>query len=526
MSNRLRAWRWPAHALTALAIAAHVLAFAQSDDWYTTWIAAMRQKDTAQAATLARDAAGRGDPRGRYAYALMLSEGIGVQRDTAEARRLMDEAAAAGNVAARNEYGKMLMRGVGGPVDLERAYESLSAAAEQGQSEAMYHLSTLLSMPAHPRADPTAAFTAAHRSALAGFAPAFGRVGFLMLQGQGVTRDPERAVEWFRGGTARGDVQSVAYLGWAVASGTGTPRNGPAGENLLTAAANAGNLWAMATLADVYRRGIVLPRDYVRAYTWATIALGRGHQSQPLRAARDEIEKLLTPEQVAGAQRAAREWTPKAVQVARPGDAAGAPAGNGTAFFVSADGHALTNHHVIRNCKRLGTIEFGDASVVYQDESADLAIVRTEKPPSAWARFRAAPPRLGEAVYAFGFPLYGRLATGGNFTAGVISSLAGPGNNTARLQITAQIQPGNSGGPVLDEQGRVLGVTVATLRIEAAGGTVVPQNVNFAVNGTIALARLASSGVTPSLAADARALRPDEVAEIARQYSTVLQCYR
>ena len=529
MSNRLRAPRWPARVLAALALAAPVVAFAQSDDWYAAWIAAMRQKDTAQAATLARDAAGRGDPRGQYAYAVMLTGGIGVPRDTAEARRLMGEAAAAADAGARNEYGKMLMRGVGGPVDLDRAYESLSAASEQGHAEAMYHLSTLLSVQTFARADAVAAFAAAHRSALAGFAPAFGRVGLLMLQGQGVGRDAERAVEWFRQGAGKGDAQATAYLGWAMASGTGTTRDGPAGERLLTAAANTGNLWAMASLADAYRQGVVLSRDYVRAYTWATIALGRGHPSQQLRTARDELEKLLTPEQVTGAQRAARDWTPKALQIALPGDSAatpGRPASNGTAFFVSADGHALTNQHVIRGCKRLGTIEYGDATVVYQDEAADIAIVRTAKPAPSWARFRSDPPRLGETVYAFGFPLYGRLATAGNFTAGVVSSLAGPGNNAARIQITAQIQPGNSGGPVLDEKGRVIGVTVATLKASAAGGSVAPQNVNFAVNGAVVQARLVSSGVTPGIADDERTLRPDEVAEIARRYSTVLQCYR
>jgi TPR repeat protein len=535
MGKHMRRTRITTHLVAGLTLAvASVLLWtpvsrAQDADWFTAWQTALRQKDMAQAAALARDAATRGDARGKQAYAAMLAEGLGAPRDTVEARRLMGEAAAAGTASARTELGKMLMRGTGGPVDLEGAYQQFTAASDQGHTEAMFHLSTLLSATQFARADPSAAFAAAHRSALAGFAPAFARVGSLVLRGTGVARDPERAVEWFRQGVARGDLQSMAYLGWAQATGTGTGRDGASGERQLNTAAGAGNLWAMATLAELYREGLALSRDYQRAYTWATIALARGHTGQSLRAARDELEKLLTPEQVASAQRAAREWSPKAPQTARASNTpASAPvaAGNGTAFFVSADGHALTNHHVVRNCTRLSTTEFGNATVVFQDESADLAIVRTEKPPASWARFRSAAPRLGETVYAFGFPLYGRLATSGNFTAGVISSLAGAGNNAARIQITAQIQPGNSGGPVLDEQGRVVGVTVATLRIEAAGTTVVPQNVNFAVNGTIAQEKLASSGVAASLAPDARALRPDEVAEIARQYSTVLQCFR
>lgn len=502
---------------------------AQGVDWYQAWVDALRQKDTARAAILARDAAGQGDLRGKYAYAIMLRDGVGMPRDSTEARRLMGEAAAAGVAAAANDVGLMAMRGIGGPVDLDAAHDHFSRAAEQGHAEAMYHLSSVLGSPSFTRRDAIASFAAAHRSALAGHVPAYSRIGFLMLRGEGVTKDAERAVEWLKQGAEKGDRQSTAYLGWALVTGTGIGRNAQTGERLLITAANTGNLWAMGTLSELYRQGTVLSRDYARAYIWATVALGQGSSLATLRTARDELEKQLSPDQIASAQREARQWTLRTAQTERPAGQAPAqasPASNGSAFFVSSEGHAVTNYHVIKGCRRLSTAAHGDATVVFQDVNADLAVVRSQTPSSSWAKFRPDSPRLGEAVYAFGFPLYGRLSTGGNFTAGVISSMIGSGNNPSQIQITAQIQPGNSGGAVLDQQGRVVGVAVATLKSDAAGGAVVPQNVNFAVNGLIARTAVESIGVRTTLARDTVVLRPDEVAEIAKQFSTVLQCFQ
>ncbi len=71
-----------------------------------------------------------------------------------------------------------------------------------------------------------------------------------------------------------------------------------------------------------------------------------------------------------------------------------------------------------------------------------------------------------------------------NVTTGVVSALAGPGNNRRLIQITAPIQPGNSGGPVLDQSGHVVGVVVArldALKLVQRTGRL-PQNVNFAIS--------------------------------------------
>jgi serine protease Do len=91
------------------------------------------------------------------------------------------------------------------------------------------------------------------------------------------------------------------------------------------------------------------------------------------------------------------------------------------------------------------------------DAANDLALIKVEMHTTAFASFRSG-VRLGEGVAVFGFPLAGLLARSGNFTLGNVTAVAGLGDDTRILQISAPVQPGNSGGPLLDYSGNVVGV--------------------------------------------------------------------
>jgi hypothetical protein len=93
--------------------------------------------------------------------------------------------------------------------------------------------------------------------------------------------------------------------------------------------------------------------------------------------------------------------------------------------------------------------------------------------------------RSGEEIVAIGFPLSGVLSQEPIVTTGIVSALAGIRGDPTQLQISAPVQPGNSGGPVFDMNGNLVGIVVAgigTLKAARAIGGAVPQNVNFAVN--------------------------------------------
>ncbi len=144
---------------------------------------------------------------------------------------------------------------------------------------------------------------------------------------------------------------------------------------------------------------------------------------------------------------------------------------SGTGFFVTNDGRVITNAHVVRDCSEIhvgtGEENFVDAHLVAQDTTNDLALLKVEFNSSHIASLRFA-VRLGENVEAFGYPLSQVLATTGNFTTGNVTALAGIGDDTRYIQISAPIQPGNSGGPLLDENGNLVGIVTSKLNVIAA----------------------------------------------------------
>jgi S1-C subfamily serine protease len=130
-------------------------------------------------------------------------------------------------------------------------------------------------------------------------------------------------------------------------------------------------------------------------------------------------------------------------------------------------------------------------------------------------------PQLGEPVVALGYPLQGVLATELNVTTGTVSALSGLQDDRRRLQITAPVQPGNSGGPVIDESGAVVGTVVGSL---VGPAEIAPQNVNFAINNVIVRAFLQLNQIEPEPAADISNKDVTGLAADARGYVVSIRC--
>jgi uncharacterized protein len=168
-------------------------------------------------------------------------------------------------------------------------------------------------------------------------------------------------------------------------------------------------------------------------------------------------------------------------------------------------------------------------AVVGTDTENDLAVLKLSPPLPSVARFREGRTiRAGDGVVVVGFPLAGLLASEAQVTTGTVSALAGIGNNTRFFQITAPVQPGNSGGPLLDQSGNIVGVVVSKLNALTIAKTTgdIPQNINFAINGAIAKAFLDSQSVEYETAASTRAMGSADVAAAARKFTLLIECYR
>jgi len=203
---------------------------------------------------------------------------------------------------------------------------------------------------------------------------------------------------------------------------------------------------------------------------------------------------------------------------------------SGSGFFVSKSGHILTNNHVAGACSSL-TISYDglplDARLVATDAALDLALIKVSARPTMVANFRAGRSlSQGETIVAAGYPLKGLLASGPIISSGIINALAGIQNDAKFLQISAPLQAGNSGGPILDSYGNVVGVVVSKLdmiKVAKLTGDIV-QNVNFAIKGDVARTFVEANQVDPQLGRLEQHLDSVQVSSIARGITVPIEC--
>lgn len=438
--------------------------------------------------------------------------------------------AESGDVRAQVLLAQLLRNPANPQRSLEEAYRWFARAAEQNDAQAQFWLGTMHRLGESVPRDVEQAVKLWQKSAEAGHPPAQAALAQALISGDGIAKDGAEGVRLARLAAEAGNSLGQSVLAQAYLKGEGgLPRN--VGEFLrwTRAAANQGNRTSMELLAVGYHTGAGVPQDYVQAHMWANLAASRG-SSRALKL-RDDIAAKMTPDQIAEAQKAASRWRPvvTAQGEAAPGNTKRRVAtGSG---FVVASGYVITNNHVIENCAEIrAPAHKAELKVLARDAKHDLALLEGDLPSAQAAQFRmSSAPRLGEAVIVAGYPLTDLLASSLNVTTGTISALAGPKNDAALFQITAPVQRGNSGGPVLDANGEVVGVVVSklnALRVAMATGDV-PQNVNFAIDGMVARSFVEAQGI--DLPEPGYVRRPNtalDAPERARGFTLMLECWR
>jgi S1-C subfamily serine protease len=205
----------------------------------------------------------------------------------------------------------------------------------------------------------------------------------------------------------------------------------------------------------------------------------------------------------------------------------------GSGFFVSklmgsTDAYVVTNFHVIDGCKsgikvRYPIYQPVSAYVHAADPANDLALFSTKLPANGFPSFRLN-LKQGEQIASYGFPFGADFAS---FTMGNVTSVVGLDNNTSAFQISAPVQPGNSGGPLLDMNGRVVGMAqgiLGTLRAAEALGGAIPQNVNFGITATTIIGFLQAHGVDYRIDTERTKFEPEQIAEEAKKFTVKVTC--
>ena len=172
-------------------------------------------------------------------------------------------------------------------------------------------------------------------------------------------------------------------------------------------------------------------------------------------------------------------------------------ASSGSAFFVSNTGYIITNFHVIETCNDNSKIFYKtneiDAKLIAKDEYLDLALLKAEVSNNKFITISNKAPRKLQRIIAAGYPFGKYLSDDMKFTSGIVSSLKGLMDDSTRLQIDAALNPGNSGGPIVDENtGELVAVAVAGLRKD------VTEAVNYGIKAGSVKNFLESNQIDPS----------------------------
>jgi len=173
----------------------------------------------------------------------------------------------------------------------------------------------------------------------------------------------------------------------------------------------------------------------------------------------------------------------------------------GSGFFVSSEGHIITNEHVVRGCEKLTAVDQdrNQIPLVLIDISKDfdIALLKARIRPKSTAKFGIIKSvKQGDTIVTYGFPLAGLLSSSGNVSTGLITATEGLGDDPNMLQISAPVQPGNSGGPLADTTGAVIGIIVGKIKSSTFVKLFddIPQNINFAIKEEPVLQFLKKNG--------------------------------
>jgi S1-C subfamily serine protease len=351
--------------------------------------------------------------------------------------------------------------------------------------------------------------------------------------------------KWLRLVAERGDMAAQVSLGICYEKGNGVPKDSVEAAKWYRMAAEQGNASGQQLLGFCYAQGQGAPKDYVEAYKWFNLATAQGLDFGD----RHELEQQMTAEQIAEAQRLTREFKPRSEQpFSNKRTTDSYPTASGTGFFITDDGYLITNEHVVKDAAQVRLVTSAgliSARVVKVDTANDLALLKADiiRPPQLGflldngvvTKFSSLPiaasraVKLGGVVVTVGFPNIGLQGFAPKFARGEIASLSGAGDDARYFQISVPVQPGNSGGALVDERGNVVGVVSAKLNaaVALASSGSLPENVNYAVKSSYLLSFLESvPDVSAKLKeATGKEIKFEEVVEKAKQAAVLVLVY-
>jgi len=449
-----------------------------------------------------RKAAEQGNTEAQFSLGRHCYSGQGTPQDFTEAAQWFRKAAEKSNIEAQVSFGLACAFGDGVSEDRVAAVKWLRKAAYRQNTHAQEALQTLLDN-GNGVADEDAENV---KRLLEAAGKGNGETEFQLYSvyssGEGVIQDAKEATQWLRKAAERGHVE--AQFDIALDYDFDSKGDKAEAAKWYRLAALQGHTQAQILLAQKYQQGAGVPQNYIEALAWYNVAAATGQKHALV--GRDKLAYEIGSNGTLVAQQRSAEIS-KEIEAARADKTSAKSSGNGVALseggpkasgsgsIVSVRGHVLTAAHVVVGATRVAVVTSSGtraAKILRIDEANDVAILKIDE--GAFQPLPVAPSRrvrLGQGVATIGFPNVRIQGFSPKVTRGEISSLNGAGDDPRCWQISAPVQPGNSGGPLLDESGNLIGIIVSKLGAKAAAATGdTPQNVNYAVKSAYVLALL------------------------------------
>ena len=418
-----------------------------------------------QAFPMCSKAAEQGNADAQYILGVMYDSGEGVRQDYAEALKWYRKAAEQGLVEAQFYLGLMYYSGQGVQQDYAEALKWYRKAIERGNASAQFFL------------------------------------GLMYYSGEGVREDYAEAVKWYRKAAEQGVARAQLNLGWMYASGKGVRQDYAEASKWYRKAAEQGVAGARYNLGLMYAGGKGVLQSGAAAADWFYKAglsfLKEGKKDDALMCV-ERTKGLETELHLTVPNAFLADKLLAAIYGGGVANASLAPGGKpeakqdtvsfGTGWPVLG-GFVVTNYHVVKGreeflllCKDGQKIP---AAIASYDSANDLALLKATEPRKLPPALPLAtrPARVGEKVFTIGYPHPTLMGAEPKLTDGIINSLTGMGNDPRTYQISVPVQAGNSGGPMLNMRGEVVGIVTAKLSASEVFKWTgdLPQNVNYAI---------------------------------------------
>ncbi len=194
---------------------------------------------------------------------------------------------------------------------------------------------------------------------------------------------------------------------------------------------------------------------------------------------------------------------------------------SGTAFFINKKGNLLTNNHVVEGCKLSKINYFNkeyDANLIATDNMLDLALLEVELKPKAFISFSKDELKKRDLIIIAGYPLGKYLSDDLKINEGKISSLKGFDNNSNEITVDLAINLGNSGGPIVNENGQLVAVAVSGMSKE------VTEGISFGIKYSAVENFLKSNKIRPGISLTSFSMNKDKVNKLLEESTVYIFC--